>query len=670
MNNSRLDKKTIQKIKNLRKDIRYHEKKYYVDNDPQISDYEFDLLVKELEKLEQEFPELITPESPTQRVGEQPIEGFATVEHSMPMLSLDNCYNEQELRDFEGRIKKIIPQEKIEYLAELKIDGLGIAIIFRNSKFSQAITRGDGIRGDDVTANVKTIKSLPLTIKTTQDVEARGEIYLPFSSFRKINQEREKQGEPTFANPRNAAAGSIRLLDPKEVDQRNLDMFLYSVFCDGKEKDSQSENLDVLKKFHLKTNPHSRLCRSLEEVLAFYEDWKEKRDDLDYDVDGIVIKVNSTAHQAILGNTAKFPRWAISYKFPARQATTKIKDILIQVGRTGALTPVAILEPVKLSGITISRSTLHNEDEIRKKDIRIGDTVLIERSGDVIPRVVSVMQEKRTGKEQPFLFPAECPVCRAVAFHPEGEVVSRCTNPSCPAKLRESLLHYASRRAMDIEGLGDAIVNQLMAKNLVRHIPEIYDLKVEDLIDLERMGPKSSQNLLEEIEKSKKRNVARLIFALGIRFVGERTAQALAAHFRSIDNLSRARNEELLQIQDVGPKVAESIVFFFDQPENMDLINRLKKAGLQFEDKKESEKKAKLLADQTFVLTGKLSRFTREEAAAIIQSLGGQVVSSVSNKTSYIIVGEAPGSKLQKAKSLGVSILDESQFQKLIDSLE
>jgi DNA ligase (NAD+) len=662
--------KAIQKMKDLRKKIEFHEKKYYVDNDPQISDYEFDLLIKELETLEQEFPDLITPESPTQRVGEQPIEGFVSVEHSMPMLSLDNCYDEQELRDFEGRIKKIIPSEKIEYVAELKIDGLGIAVIYRNGKFSQGVTRGDGIRGDDVTANVKTIKSLPLALDTKHNVEVRGEIYLPFSSFRRINQERENEGESVFANPRNAAAGSIRLLDPKEVAQRGLDMFLYSVLINGEEKQNQSENLDALKRLRLKTNPHSQVCQSMEEVLEFYQEWQEQRDSLDYDVDGIVIKVNSTKQQSLLGSTAKFPRWAISFKFPARQATTKINDIVIQVGRTGALTPVAILEPVKLSGITISRSTLHNEDEIKKKDIRIGDTVLVERSGDVIPRVVSVIKQERTGKAQPYLFPTECPVCHAAAFHPEGEAVSRCTNPSCPAKLHESLLHYASRRAMNIEGLGDAIVHQLMANHLVRDIPDIYDLKLDDLIRLDRMGEKSAQNLLGEIERSKERDVSRLIFALGIRFVGERTAQALATHFSSIDALSHAGREELLQIQDVGPKVAESIVFFFDQPENVELVRRLKQAGIQFKDKTEPERGEKLLAGQTFVLTGKLTRFTREEATAIIQNLGGQVVSSVSRKTSYVIVGEAPGSKYQKAKSLGVSILDESQFQELIDSIK
>ena len=657
-----------QKIKNLRQKIQCHEKKYYVDNAPQISDYEFDLLVKELQKLEQEFPDLITPESPTQRVGEQALDGFASVEHTAPMLSLDNSYNEQELREFEGRIKKIIPSEKIEYVAELKIDGLGIAIIYRDGIFSQAITRGDGLRGDDVTANVKTIKSLPLTIDTNQDVEARGEIYLPFSSFRKINQEREKEGEPIFANPRNAAAGSIRMLNPKDVAQRNLDMFLYSVFLDGTESKSQWENLEILNKFHMKTNPTSRLCSSLEEVFDFYDEWCEKRESLDYDVDGIVIKVNSTEQQKLLGSTAKFPRWAISFKFPARQATTKIKDILIQVGRTGALTPVAILESVKLSGITINRATLHNEDEIKRKDIRIGDTVLIERSGDVIPKVVSVIKEKRTGKESPFIFPKVCPVCRVAVFHPEGEAISRCPNPSCPARLRESLLHYASRRAMNIEGFGEAIVGQLIEKNLVKNIPDIYNLVPEDLINLERMGPKSAQNLLDEIEKSKNREVARLIFALGIRFVGERTAQTLSTHFKSVDALSHAIYEELLPVPDVGSKVAESVVFFFDQPENVELIRRLKEAGLIFFELEGSGEGGKTLEGQTFVLTGKLSFFTREEATEVIQRLGGQVVSSVSSKTSYLIVGEAPGSKFQRAKILGVPTLDESKFQKLIDS--
>lgn len=654
------------KINKLREEIKYHEKKYYVDNDPQISDYEFDLLVKELEKLESQFPELITPESPTQRVGEQPIEGFASIAHRTPMLSLDNCYSVEELREFEERIKRLLPSQKIEYVAELKIDGLGISVVYRDRKYSQAVTRGDGFRGDDVTSNVKTIRSLPLEIDNPREVEVRGEIYLPFASFNKINKEREEQGEPFFANPRNAAAGSLRLLDPKQVASRRLDAFIYAIFIDGKEQESQWNNLRMLRRLGFKTNPFSYLFSSLDEVISFWEEWTEKRDSLDYDVDGVVIKVNSTKQRNILSSTAKFPRWAISFKFPARQATTRIEDIVVQVGRTGALTPVAILEPVKLSGTTISRSTLHNEEEIKRKDIRVGDYVLIERSGDVIPKVVSVMKERRTGKERRFSFPTHCPVCGSATFRPEGEAISRCTNPSCPAKLRESLLHFASRRAMNIEGLGDSLVDQLLAKNMIKNIPDLYSLKYEDLVNLERMGPKSSQNLLDEIEKSKQRNVDRLIFALGIRHVGERTAQTLASHFKGLDNLARAAYEDLIQVEDVGPKVAESIVFFFKQPENADLMNKLKEADLNFTSKEEKGVE-KPLAGLTFVLTGKFTTLTREEAAETIEKKGGKVSSSVSSKTNYVVVGESPGSKLNRAQSLGIPAIDEKEFLKLIE---
>lgn len=661
-------KEAKKRIRQLREEIVFHEKKYYVDSDPQISDYEFDMLVKQLTNLERQFPELVTPESPTQRVGEQPLEGFASVEHSTPMLSLDNCYTLEELKEFEDRIRKIIPGEKIAYVAELKIDGLGISVIYRNGKFAQAITRGDGFRGDDVTANVKTIKSIPLSIRQSDDLEVRGEIYLPFVSFKKINRIRESENLPLFANPRNAAAGSIRLLDPKEVATRSLDAFFYSLFVGGKERESQWQNLTVMKNSGFKTNPHSRRCSSLEEVIAYYEEWQARRDTLDYEVDGIVIKVDSTAQKKLLGSTAKFPRWAISFKFPARQATTRIKDIVVQVGRTGALTPVAILEPVNLSGITISRSTLHNEDEIRRKDIRIGDFVLIERSGDVIPKVVAVMKDRRTGKESPFDFPKTCPVCHTRAFRPEGEAVSRCINPSCPAKLQESLLHYASRRAMDIETLGEALAHQLLERALVQSIPDLYALKFEDLASLERMGPKSSQNLLHEIEKSKQNDLNRLIYALGIRFVGERTAQALASNFRSLDALARASLEELIQVEDVGPKVAKSIVFFFQQRENMELINKLRAAGVNFSSLNGSAPELGLLSGQTFVLTGKLTRYSREEAKAKIEALGGIVTSSVSRKTDYVIAGEDPGSKLEKARTMGVPVLDEQAFEEMISA--
>lgn len=658
-----------EKISHLRKTIEDHEKKYYIDNDPQISDYEFDMLIKELQEMERRYPEFVVPESPTQRVGEQPLDGFVSVSHQSPMLSLDNCYSLSELKSFEVRLKKIIPEEKIHFVAELKIDGLGISITYKEGKFTQAITRGDGIRGDDVTANVKTIKSLPLVIEDNRDIEIRGEIFLPFSSFHQINTDRQSLGEPLFVNPRNAAAGSIRLLDPKEVTVRNLDLFLYTIDIAGEDGLDQWESLMLLKGLGFKINPISQPCDTLDDVVSFHKTWNEHRDELGYDVDGIVVKVDSKDQRQQLGSTAKFPKWAISYKFPARQATTKINDIIIQVGRTGALTPVAVLEPVKLSGITISRSTLHNEDEIRRKDIRIGDQVLIERSGDVIPKVVSVMKERRTGKEVEFVFPKSCPVCASTVFKPEDEAVSRCFNPSCPAKLRESLLHFASRRAMNIEGLGEALVNQLHESGIVKSIPDLYSLHLQDLEKLERMGPKSSRNLLDEIERSKTNELFRLIFALGIRFVGERTAQILAKHFRNLESLFFVSGDTLEDINDVGPKVAESIVFFFRQPENRDLIDRLKLAGLNFLAKKEQGTFHKpVLEGRSFVLTGTLSALTRDSAKEKIESLGGRVVAAVSSKTDYVVVGEAAGSKREKAVKLGISLLNEEDFLKMLNS--
>jgi len=649
----------------LREEIKYHEKKYYADNDPQISDYEFDLLVKELKELETLYPDLVTPESPTQRVGEKPIEGFPSVIHKLPLLSLDNCFTVEELKEFEERTKKLLPGEKIEYVAELKIDGLSISIVYRDGKYSQAITRGDGVRGDDVTSNVKTIRSLPLLINDSREIEVRGEVYLPFGSFQNINKEQEKQGKSLFANPRNAASGSIRLLDPREVAPRKLDAFLYYIFVEGDELPTQWEALKELKDLGFKTNPQSRRCPNLEDVIAFWEEWREKRESLDYDTDGIVVKVNSAKQRRALGTTAKSPRWAISFKFPARQATTRIKDIRVQVGRTGALTPVADLEPVRLSGTTITRSTLHNEDEIRRKDIRIGDYVLLERSGDVIPKVVAVMKERRTGRERKFIFPTHCPVCGSSAFRPEGEAIARCTNPSCPAKLRESLLHFAARRAMDIEGLGEALVDQLLEKKLVQSIPDIYSLRHDDLAALERMGPKSAQNLLDEIEGSKQRDLPALVFGLGIRHVGERLAQTLARHFRDLDALARASSEELLQVEDVGPTVAESIIFFFRQPENIGFLKELKQAGLNFRSREE-RRRARPLEGKSFVLTGTLAKFSRDEAADIIESLGGKVTSSVSSKTDYLVVGETPGTKFDKARELGVATLNEQEFLELI----
>jgi DNA ligase (NAD+) len=655
-----------ERIRILRGEIVFHETKYYRDNDPQISDSEFDHLVKELEALEARYPDLITPDSPTQRVGEQPHEGFAGVEHRIPMLSLDNCFSPEELKDFEERIRKVIPDEDLEYVVELKIDGLGISVIYREGSLAQAVTRGDGVRGDDVTSNVRTIRSLPLSIDLTGEVEVRGEIFLPFPSFQALNREREANGEPVFANPRNAAAGSIRMLDPQVVAARKLDAFLYTLFIDGEESESQWESLQKLHDLGFKTNPRSQPCRDLEEVTGLYRSLIEERDSLEYDVDGIVIKVNSADQQRRLGRTSKFPRWAVSLKFPARQATTRINDIQIQVGRTGALTPVAALEPVQLSGITISRSTLHNEDEILRKDIRIGDTVLIERSGDVIPRVVSVMKDKRSGKEKAFRFPSACPVCGTKTFRPENEVVARCVNPSCPAVVRESILHFVSRRAMNIEGLGEALVELLLDSGQVHEIPDLYRLEPQELERLERMGHKSSQNLLDEIEKSRHNDLSRLIYALGIRYVGERTAQILAGHFRSMDALASATQEELEEIDDVGPKVGESVVFFFQEPRNLALIEKLRAAGLNLAVREAPVTGEGLLQGKTFVLTGTLQNMRREQAKARIESLGGKVTTSVSSKTDYLLAGSDPGSKLRKARELGIALLSEEDFLELI----
>jgi len=653
------------RVEALRRKIVYHERKYYVDNDPQISDAEFDRLVAELRELEARFPGLVTPESPTQRVGEKPAEGFLSVVHRTPMLSIDNGYAEEEIRAFEDRVRKLLPDRAISYAAELKIDGLGISVLYRGGKFARAVTRGDGVRGDDVSGNVKTIRALPLAIEAGGEVEVRGEVYLPFASFREINREREEAGEALFANPRNAAAGSVRLLDPRIVAARGLSVFLYYLVVDGKEEASQWGALRKLRELGFPTEPHSRFCRTLDDVLAYYREWNGKRDALEFDADGIVVKVDGADERRELGTTAKSPRWAISYKFPARQATTRVNDIVIQVGRTGALTPVAILEPVKLSGTTISRSTLHNEEELRRKDVRVGDHILLERSGDVIPQVVSVMKERRPRGAKAFAWPKRCPVCGSKVFRPEGEVISRCVNASCPARVRESVLHFASRRAMDIDGLGEAIVDQLLACGLVRSLPDLYGLRFEDLVELERFGPKSARNLLDEIAASKSRGLARLLYALGIRHVGEKLAQTLAARTRSLEALEAAGRDDLVQAEDVGPRVAESILFFFAQPENRELIRRLREAGV---DDRAAEAAAgpKPLAGQVFVITGTLAAMTRDEARELLEGLGAEVGSSVTRKTTGLVVGDAPGSKLDRARELGVRIIEEGEFLKLV----
>jgi len=649
----------------LRREIVYHERKYYVDNDPQISDPEFDRRVAELRDLESRFPGLVTPESPTQRVGGKPSEGFASVAHRTPMLSIDNAYNEEEIRAFEERVRKLLPERPPAYTAELKIDGLGIAVHYREGKFVRAVTRGDGVRGDDVSANIKTIRSLPLAIDGPGEVEVRGEIYLPFASFRAINREREEAGEPLFANPRNAAAGSVRLLDPRLVASRNLRIFLYYLTVDGREEPSQWGALRKLRTLGFPTDPHSRFCPTLDDVLAFYRDWNEKRDELEFDADGVVVKVDAAEDRRELGTTAKSPRWAISYKFPARQATTRVNDIVVQVGRTGALTPVAVLEPVKLSGTTIGRSTLHNEEELRRKDVRVGDYVLIERSGDVIPHVVSVMKARRPRGSRPFSWPDRCPVCGSGVFRPEGEVISRCVNASCPARVRESILHFAARRAMDIDGLGEALVDQLLAAGLVRALPDLYRLRFEDLVELERLGSKSARNLLDAIEASKGRGLARLLFGLGIRHVGERLAQTLAARYRTLAAVAAAGLDDLVEAEDVGPKVAESVLFFFAQPESRELVRRLREADV--DDRAAAEAPGpKPLAGKVFVITGTLAAMTRDEARELLEGLGAEVGSSVTRKTTGLVVGDSPGSKLDRARELGVRIIGEREFLKLV----
>ena len=664
-------KKEIKKrIEQLNEKIRYHEKKYYVDNNPEITDYEFDQLMSELIKLEEENPEFVSPYSSSQRVGGEPAEGFPTVEHRVPMLSLDNAYTFEEVKEFENRIKRLLPEESFEYVVELKIDGLGVALIYERGVFVRGATRGDGIRGEEITSNLRTIKSIPLKIKDSnllpEYLEARGEVFLSRNAFKNINTEREKNGEPLFANPRNAAAGSLRLLDPRITAKRPLDIFLYnaSTLDEDSLPETHLKTLSRLKEWGFKVNPHNRPCKSLDEVFAYYNHWRENIETLEYDADGLVIKVNSLSQQKRLGSTAKHPRWAIAFKFPAKQARTTIRDIEVQVGSTGAVTPVAIFDSTFLSGSTISRATLHNEDEIKRKDIRIGDTVLIEKGGDVIPKIIKVITAERTGKEKIFKFPEICKVCQSPIFRPEGEAVARCTNPSCSAQIKKRLQHFASRSAMDIEHLGPAVIEQLVERGYVRDFADLYSLDQDTLAGLERMGKKSAQNLKNAIEKSKNAGLQRLLFALGIRYVGERASQILSEKYPSIDELAEAERESLEEIKEIGPRIAESIVNFFSQRSNCELVERLKKY-IKTSRETSKQKKTTLEGNQ-FVLTGALESFSRNEAKKAIEELGGRVTSSVSKNTDYVIVGKEPGSKFEDAKSLGIKILDEAGFKKLI----
>ena len=670
---SHTEKNLQQEIDELRERIRHHEHRYFVLDSPEISDAEFDSLMQRLRGLEELDPSLITPQSPTQRVGGKPREGVSQVSHSVPLLSLDNAYTDGELREFDRRVRESSGRETIEYVAEMKLDGMSMSVIYQNGKLLRAVTRGDGTVGEDVTENARTIRSLPLSLassareaaKLPDRFEVRGEVILEKKGFERLNREREQQGLSQFANPRNAAAGSIRMLEPSIVAGRRLDYYAYALLANGRVPLAEHRQvLEMLAALGFKVNRNWRHCRDIEEAIAFCHEWESKRETLPHEIDGVVLKVNPVALQEELGATAKAPRWAIAYKFAARQAATTVRDIQVHVGRTGALTPVAILEPVSLGGVTVSRATLHNEDEIRRLGLRVGDRVLVERGGDVIPKVVRVLHDPEPESTREFVMPAQCPVCDGIVAREEGEAATRCVNVNCPAQLKESLLHFAARKAMDIDGLGEVLVEQLVDKVLLRSVADIYKLSEPTLVELERMGKKSAQNLLQEIAASKSRSLERLIFALGIRFVGERTATILADHFGSLDELAKAPAEDLETIFEVGPKVAASIHHYFREPRNMKLMERLRKEGLRFTQERKSRSAS--LAGKIFVLTGTLERWSREEAKKRIEKAGGRVTASVSKKTHYVVAGANPGSKIDKAKSLGVPVISEQKLEALL----
>jgi len=666
-------KSPAKEIEKLRNEIRRHEELYYVQDSPEISDREYDALLEKLQALEQTHPELITADSPTQRVGGRPAEGFAEVIHRLPMLSLDNSYNIDELRAFDERCRKLADGRQVEYVSELKIDGLSLSLLYQDNVLARGVTRGDGRIGEEVTQNARTIRSIPLRLNSKAkpingEIEVRGEVFIPLDVFRKTNAEREEQGEPRFANPRNAAAGAIRQLDSRLVARRKLDMFSYDLLVDGRKPFATHwESLDWLERAGFRVNPHRKRCESIDEVIEFANEKEKLRDELGYEIDGLVVKGNSTAQQDDFGATHKAPRWAIAYKYPARQAATQVLSIVVQVGRTGALTPVANLQPVLLAGTTVSRATLHNEDEIQRLGLRIGDWVMIEKSGEIIPKVLSVIKSKRTGKEKPFKPPSHCPVCGGEISRVEGEVVARCVAADCAAQLVGRLLHFASRRAMRIEGLGDVLTIQLVDANLVKDVGDLYSLTMEQVSELPRMAKKSATNLLTQIEASKSRDLASLIYALGIRHVGERTAGILARHFSSLEKLSNASTDELDDIPEIGLTVAQSVRDWFDDDGNRKLCDRLRSVGVKTElDRSDGDSLDERFAGKQFVLTGKMESYTRDEAKALIEARGGRVNSSVSKKTDYVVAGEDAGSKLDKATELGVTVIGEEAFRKMM----
>jgi DNA ligase (NAD+) len=669
-----VSKDPTKRIESLRETIRHHEYLYYVLDAPEISDAEFDRLMNELKAIEAHHPELITPDSPTQRVGGKPSEKFVKARHSSPMLSLDNTYNVDDLRNWERRVHELSGRKDLEYVCELKLDGMSLALHYEDGKLVRGITRGDGTTGEDVTANVRTVRSIPLSISREKlkktglppTFEVRGEMLMPISSFKRMNEEREQKGLSIFANPRNATAGTVRNLEPSVTAQRRLDYFGYALLIDGATYfDRHWETLDALSAAGFKVNPARTLAKNFEDIWNFIEQEEPKREKLPYEIDGIVIKVDRTALQRELGYTGKAPRWAIAYKYAARSGVTQVEDILVQVGRTGKLTPVAALKPVFIGGTTVSRATLHNMDEIERLGVKIGDWVEVERGGDVIPKVNRVLDDKDHPRgHKLFHMPEHCPVCGGQVVRTEGEADHRCVNANCPAKLRETILHFASRGVMNIEGMGDALVNQLTDRGLVKNVADIYKITEADLLKLERVGKKSAQNVLGEIEASKKLPLERVIFGLGIRFVGERTAQFLAEHFGSMDALEKASEEELQEVTEVGPRIAKSILEFFEEPKNRELVKQLSNLGLTMAGKK--KERGTKLAGKTFVLTGTLAKRSRDEAKKLIEDAGGKVTGSVSKKTDYVVAGEDAGSKLDKAKELGVSVIGEEEMEKLL----
>jgi DNA ligase (NAD+) len=657
------------RVEKLREEIEYHNYRYYILDKPEISDAQYDRLMRDLEKLEEQYPELRTPNSPTQRVGASPLEEFEIFGHTIPMLSLANAFDESEAKDFDKRVKKFLgTSEEIEYVAEPKFDGLAIELVYEAGQFVVGSTRGDGVNGENITQNLRTIKTIPLQliqkeITAPERLEVRGEVIMQLKRFKELNRKREERGEPPFANPRNAAAGSVRQLDPKITAERPLEIYFYALGeVRGWTFKTQWEVLKTLPKWGLRTNPHVRKCKNIEEVLDYYHDMNEKRETLPYEIDGTVIKINSFDLQTRLGEIARSPRWALAFKFQPKQETTKIKDIKPQVGRTGALTPVAFMEPVRVGGVEVSRATLHNQDEIDRLDVRIGDTVVIQRAGDVIPEVVQVITSKRTGTEKKFKMPSKCPVCGAEVI--KEEAIHRCIGLDCPAQLKGRIRHFASKRAMDIEGLGVKLIDQLVDKGLVKDVADIYYIKKKQLIELERMADKSAQNIIDAIEKSKTKPISKFLYALGIRNVGETTAEDLAHHFSRLDDFFHLSEENLMEVQGIGPEVAASVHQFFGDKKNKESIERLKKAGVKVIEPKAKEKRK--LAGKVFVFTGALKAFGRDEARNLVESMDGMTASSVSKKVDFVVVGEDPGSKFDKAKELGIKTLTEEEFKKMV----